>query len=116
MPRSPRPAATVAMNGWAIPAPAPWANTKHALARVGLIRSAETEPELPVSNVSCCVLKVVIARTSLPKIGLNGKRRRGHATGQGGRKPAEEPHAARARTEFRRVEFSGARHRMFRNI
>src|SRR4029450_7174163 len=56
MPRSPRPVATACMNGWVIPAPAPWAKTKHARAFGGRSRSAETEPALPISISSFCAL------------------------------------------------------------
>ena len=43
MPRSASPIATVSMNGCAMPAPAPWANTKQARALSGRSSSAETE-------------------------------------------------------------------------
>jgi hypothetical protein len=49
------------MKGWAIPAPAPWANTKHALAPAGAVKSPETVPALPVSIVSFSELSVFIA-------------------------------------------------------
>src|SRR3954471_14613316 len=38
------------MNGWAIPAPAPWANTKHARALSD--RSSSAKTEVPFSKVS----------------------------------------------------------------
>src|ERR1700749_1280541 len=60
MPRPASPAATVSMNGWLIPAPAPWANTKHAVARAGRVSNAETEPALPVSILSLSALTTVI--------------------------------------------------------
>ena len=43
-----------------MPAPAPWANTKHAVARAGFVSNAETEPALPVSMVSLSALATVI--------------------------------------------------------
>src|SRR5258708_16744322 len=89
MPRPARPAATVSMNGWLMPAPAPWANTKHATARAGFVSNAETEPALPASIERCCVLMAVIVQASLAKIGSGGKR---HSL------------------EFRGVEFSHRRH------
>src|SRR5712672_740131 len=60
MPRSPRPDATVSMNGWVIPAPAPWANTKHARAFGGRSRSAETGPAFPISMSSFWALAIFI--------------------------------------------------------
>src|ERR1700744_5063257 len=54
MSRSQRPPANLSMKGWAIPAPAPWANTKHARGFSGHSRSADTAPALPVSIVNCC--------------------------------------------------------------
>src|ERR1700730_4029457 len=48
------------MKGWVIPAPAPWANTKHARAALGRIRSAETEAAFPISMSSFCVLATFI--------------------------------------------------------
>src|ERR1700754_1955881 len=37
------------MKAWVMPAPAPWANTKQARGRSGLVSSAETAPALPTS-------------------------------------------------------------------
>src|ERR1700730_752413 len=65
MPRAARPVATAAMNGWLMPAPAPWANTKQARAGCGRVRSAETEADFPASIVSFCVGSSFIARASL---------------------------------------------------
>src|SRR6185503_20745219 len=44
MSRSASPAATASMKLWDIPAPAPWANTKQALASLGTVSNALTLP------------------------------------------------------------------------
>src|SRR5713101_380603 len=64
MPRSLRPAATASMNACVIPAPAPWAKTKHARASVGRSRSAETEPAFPISMSNLCALAIFIGSDS----------------------------------------------------
>ena len=52
MPRAARPDATAAMNGCAMPAPAPWANTKQAVASTGLVRSPETDEPSSIAKMS----------------------------------------------------------------
>jgi len=48
------------MKGWVIPAPAPWANTKHACACAGRVKSPETEPDFAIAISSCCGLMALI--------------------------------------------------------
>src|SRR5688572_5252127 len=54
MPRSERPAAIASIEACRIPAPAPWAKTKHARAFSGRISSADTAPALPTVIFSSC--------------------------------------------------------------
>src|ERR1700685_2729295 len=52
------------MKEWVIPAPAPWANTKHARASAGRIRSAETVAAFPTAISSFCGLTIFISLES----------------------------------------------------
>src|ERR1700722_17458803 len=49
------------MKGWVVPAPAPWAKTKHARACEGRFRSAENWPAFALSMLSCCGLTAFIS-------------------------------------------------------
>jgi hypothetical protein len=49
------------MNGWVIPAPAPWAKTKHAFAPDGRDKSAETVCVAPTFAFRRCGLTMFIA-------------------------------------------------------
>src|ERR1700756_2363200 len=62
MSRSWSPAAICTMDAWVMPAPAPWAKTKHARADSGLSSSAETVFALSTFNFSCCGLMTLISR------------------------------------------------------
>src|SRR6476619_4820677 len=50
------------MNAWAIPAPAPWAKTKHACADGGRSISAETAFALSTCSFNSCGLRTFISR------------------------------------------------------
>src|SRR5258707_6871338 len=75
------------MNGWVIPAPAPWAKTKHARAFGGRSRSAETDPAFTISMSSFCTLAIFIRsnRYSLHHPQGHGRQRcklAGHSLGK----------------------------------
>ena len=73
MPQSQSPAATVSMKAWVIPAPAPWAKTKHACGDDGRSSSAETASAPSISIFSCCGLAVFITLQFDRKTGVRRK-------------------------------------------
>src|SRR3954469_12854251 len=62
MSRLQRPVASCSMNWCVIPAPAPWAKTKHARARGGWSNSAETAFTSSIRNFSFCAPMAVMSR------------------------------------------------------
>src|ERR1700751_807248 len=54
-----------------MPAPAPWAKTKHALGCAGLVRSAETTGVWPTSMVSCSSIQLNLSEQRGPVVVLH---------------------------------------------
>src|SRR5215471_11595033 len=67
MPRAARPVATLSIEAWVMPAPAPWAKTKQARVSLGRISSADTEVDWPTSRRRFCGMKSFIARALLAR-------------------------------------------------